>query len=237
MRRVLITGAAGGIGADMVRHFARDHAVTASDLPSDALEALGRETGATVVPCDLGDPDDIAALAAAATADGLDVLVNNAATYKLRPWLEIDAAEFDRITAVNQRGTFLLSQACHPALRASGTGRIVNVTSNTFFKGWEGLMTYVATKGGITGMSRVIAREVGGDGITVNCVAPGAIPTAAEDHHPDPEGFHRMLMEFQAVKRRGSTDDIARAVAFFAHPDNGFVTGQTLIVDGGGMMQ
>ena len=234
MRRVLITGAAGGIGADMVRHFARDHEVVASDLPSDALDALGAETGAEVAPCDLGDPAEIEVLAAA--AGRLDVLVNNAATYALRPWTEITAEEFDRITAVNQRGTFLLCRACHLALKASGTGRIVNVTSNTFFKGWEGLMTYVATKGGITGMSRVMAREVGADGITVNCVAPGAIPTAAEDHHPDPEGFRAMLMEFQAVKARGSTMDIARAVAFFAAPENGFVTGQTLIVDGGGMM-
>ena len=235
MRRVLITGAAGGIGAELVRHFAKDHEVVASDLPSDALDAVGAETGAEVVPCDLGDPARVEALAAAAGA--VDVLVNNAAAYALRPWTEIDVAEFDRITAVNQRGTFLLSKACHPALRASGSGRIVNVTSNTFFKGWEGLMTYVATKGGITGMSRVMAREVGGDGITVNCVAPGAIPTAAEEHHPDPEGFHAMLMAFQAVKARGAPADIARAVAFFAAPENGFVTGQTLIVDGGGMMQ
>lgn len=235
MRRVLITGAAGGIGAELVRHFMRNHEVVASDLPSDALDAVGARTGAQVAACDLGDPAQVEALAAAAGA--VDVLVNNAATYALRPWTEITMEEFDRITAVNQRGTFLLSKACHPALKASGAGRIVNVTSNTFHKGWEGLMTYVATKGGITGMSRVMAREVGGDGITVNCVAPGAIATAAEAHHPDPAGFHAMLMEFQAVKARGTAADIARAVAFFAAPENGFVTGQTLILDGGGMMQ
>ena len=244
MRRVVITGAAGGIGSAMARHFCETgHAVACSDLPGEALDAVAeglRAEGhaAHAVPCDLAEPAQIVALAARAAEamGGIDVLVNNAATYELCPWLEVEPEAFDRIVAVNQRGAFLTAKACFPWLKASGTGRIVNIVSNTFFVGWDGLMSYVSSKGGIVGLTRTLAREVGREGVTVNAVAPGAIPTKAEEHHPDQEAFTARILEFQAMKLRGTPGDVARAVAYFADAENGFVTGQTLIVDGGGAM-
>lgn len=97
-------------------------------------------------------------------------------------------------------------------------------------------MSYVSSKGGIIGLTRTLAREIGKEGVTVNAVAPGAIPTKAEEHHPDQDEFNKKILDFQSMKVRGTPGDISRAVAYFADEGSGFVTGQTLIVDGGGAM-
>lgn len=243
-RTVIVTGAGGGLGADMARHFCETgHAVACVGRPKsgvhDVTEALvDAGYSCAAVECDLADPTQIERMAAetAEVFGGIDVLVNNAATYKLKPWLEVTPEEFDHIIAVNQRGCFLTTKACHPWLKASGSGRVVNIVSNTLYIGWAGLMSYVSSKGGIVGLTRTLAREIGVDGITVNAVAPGAIPTKAEEHHPDHEEFERKILDFQAMKVRGTPGDISRAVAYFADAGSGFVTGQTLIVDGGGAM-
>lgn len=243
-RVVIVTGAAGGLGADMARHFCESgHAVACVGRASDRLQALAvslADAGhdAIAVECDLADPAQIDAMAktVAETFGGIDVLINNAATYKLRPWLEVTAEEFDHIISVNQRGCFLTAKACFPYLKASGTGRVINIVSNTFYVGWEGLVSYVSSKGGIIGLTRTLAREIGKEGVTVNAVAPGAIPTKAEEHHDDQVEFTRKILDFQAMKVRGTPGDISRAVAYFADVGSGFVTGQTLIVDGGGAM-
>jgi 3-oxoacyl-[acyl-carrier protein] reductase len=243
-RVVIITGAAGGLGADMAHHFCQSgHAVACVGRSSARLHALAKELtdaghDAIAVECDLAIPTQIEAMAetVAQAFGGIDVLVNNAATYKLRPWLEISAEEFDHIISVNQRGCFLTAKACFPYLKKSGTGRVVNIVSNTLFTGWEGLMSYVSSKGGIIGLTRTLAREIGKEGVTVNAVAPGAIPTKAEEHHPDQDEFNKKILDFQSMKVRGTPGDISRAVAYFADEGSGFVTGQTLIVDGGGAM-
>ena len=243
-RTVIVTGAGGGLGSDMARHFCEGgHAVACVGRPASGIhevaEGLAAEGFAcAAVECDLADPAQIERMASetAERFGRIDVLVNNAATYALRPWLEIEPEEFDRIVAVNQRGCFLTTKACFPWLKASGTGRVVNIVSNTFFVGWDGLMSYVSSKGGIIGLTRTLAREIGREGVTVNAVAPGAIPTKAEEHHPNQDEFTRKILDFQAMKVRGTPGDISRAVAYFADEGSGFVTGQTLIVDGGGAM-
>lgn len=115
-------------------------------------------------------------------------------------------------------------------------GRIVNVSSITFFGGLPLLAPYVTSKSALIGLTRALARECGADGITVNAVAPGAFPTAAEEIHPDREGYTAYVLAQQAVKRRGTGVDLANAVLFFAAPGNSFITGQLLCVDGGWVM-
>jgi NAD(P)-dependent dehydrogenase (short-subunit alcohol dehydrogenase family) len=121
-------------------------------------------------------------------------------------------------------------------MRAAGAGRIVNISSITFFGGLERLVPYVTSKGALVGLTRALARECGADGITVNAVAPGAFPTAAEDIHPDREGYNGYVLAQQAVKRRGVPADVANAVLFLSAPESSFITGQLLCVDGGWIM-
>ena len=124
---------------------------------------------------------------------------------------------------------------CRPCATRAG-GRIVNVTSITLTGGWENLSPYVQSKGALLGLTRAWAREFGKWGITVNAIAPGAFPTDAEKIHPDPVGYARHVLDHQAVKRRGTPDDIAAAILFLASDAAGFITGHSLAVDGGWSM-
>jgi 3-oxoacyl-[acyl-carrier protein] reductase len=133
------------------------------------------------------------------------------------------------------RGYFLLAKAVRPQMLARGGGAIVNVASVTFYWGEALLASYVASKGAVIGFTRALAREAGPEGIRVNAVAPGAFPTAATAIHADQEKLWEGVLEAQSLKRRGECEDVARAIAFFAGSDSGFVTGQTLLVDGGWM--
>ena len=126
---------------------------------------------------------------------GVDILVNNAAVYPRRAWTEIEEEEWDRVMAVNLKGYFLCARAVYPHMKERGRGSIVNVASITFFIGWTLLLDYVASKGGIVGFTRTLAREVGPDNINVNAIAPGAFPTDAEKIHPDQEGYNRWVLE------------------------------------------
>ena len=123
-----------------------------------------------------------------------------------------------------------------PAMRAAGSGRIINVSSITFFGATPFLVPYVASKGALVGLTRALARELGEHGITVNAIAPGAFPTAAEAIHPDLEAYNAFILDQQAVKRRGEPADIANAALFLAAPQTSFITGQLLVVDGGWVM-
>jgi NAD(P)-dependent dehydrogenase (short-subunit alcohol dehydrogenase family) len=122
-------------------------------------------------------------------------------------------------------------------MRERGWGRIINITSVTIYGGWSNLAPYVQSKGALIGLTRAWAREFGPYGITVNAVSPGAFPTDAEKIHPDPEGYARHVLEHQAVKRRGEPRDFANALLFLAAEESGFITGQTLNVDGGWVMR
>ncbi|MEE8600334.1 SDR family NAD(P)-dependent oxidoreductase [Euzebya tangerina] len=239
-RTAVVTGAAGGLGHGIVGRLAADGAtVICADVDTDGLEALvtslTRTGGHAVgVECDQRDLDAVGRLAEAADdLGGADILINNAAVYASRPWTEITPEEWDRTLEVNLRGYFLCARALHPQLQESAAGRIVNVASLTFFVGFAELLDYVASKGGIIGFTRTLAREVGPDGITVNAISPGAFPTAAEAIHPDPAGYNQWVLDQQALKRRGTPEDIGNLVGFLASDAASFITGQTIGIDGG----
>jgi 3-oxoacyl-[acyl-carrier protein] reductase len=242
-KTAIVTGAGTGIGRATARLLAeRGARVVAAGLQPECLEeavaAITQAGGAAVaVDADVSDPQAIDAVAARAQEafGGTDILVNNAAIYPIGPWHAMDAAQWDEVFATNIRGYFLLAKAVRPQMIARGGGAIVNVASVTFFSGEALLLAYVASKGAVVGFTRALAREAGPEGIRVNAVAPGAFPTAATEIHADQDALWRNVLASQSIKRRGEVDDVARAIAFFAGEDSGFVTGQTLLVDGGWM--
>ena len=239
----IVTGAGTGIGRATAQLLAaRGARVVAAGLQPerlretvDAITVAGGE--AVAVDANVSDPDAIEAIAARAAEafGGTDILVNNAAVYPLGPWHEMDVAEWDAVFATNIRGYFLMARAVRPQMIARGGGAVVNVASVTFFTGNALLLAYIASKGAVIGFTRALARESGPEGIRANAVAPGAFPTAATKIHADQEGLWRDVLEAQSIKRRGEVEDVANAIAFFASDDSSFVTGQTLLVDGGWM--
>lgn len=242
----IITGGGGALGAGIAHGLAQaGAAVVLADVKQAAATAVAERIVAAggqalAVACDVADStsvDDMVAQSIAAYG-GVDILVNNAAIYPARPWTEITEAEWDRVFAVNIKGYYLCARAVYPSMKGRGGGKIINISSITFFLGkWDRLLDYVSTKGAVVGFTKGLARELGPDGITVNCIAPGAFPTDAEKIHPDPEGYNRFVLENQALKRRGTPTDMANAVLFFASDLSAFVTGQSLLVDGGWLMR
>jgi 3-oxoacyl-[acyl-carrier protein] reductase len=244
-RTVIVTGAAGGLGSAMAAGFAREGGTVAVvDLPaSPGEEVATRISGsagggsAFFVPCDLADLDGTArTMAALAAGHGADILVNNAAIYPSKPVADYSIEEWQRVQRTNVDAAFVCAQAVLPAMRSAAFGRIVNVSSITFFGDLPLLAAYVTSKAALVGLTRALARECGPDGVTVNAIAPGAFPTAAEAIHADPVGYNAFVLEQQAVKRRGRAEDVAGAVLFLAAPDTSFITGQLLCVDGGWVM-
>jgi 3-oxoacyl-[acyl-carrier protein] reductase len=242
-KTAIVTGAGTGIGRATAQLLAeRGARVVAAGLQPEQLretvETIAAAGGdAIAVDADVSDPDAIEAVAARAqdAFGGTDVLVNNAAIYPIGPWHEMDAAQWDAVFATNIRGYFLMARAVRPQMIARGGGAVVNVSSVTFFTGNALLLAYVASKGAVIGFTRALAREAGPDGIRANAVAPGAFPTAATEIHADQEALWRDVLDNQSIKRRGEVLDVARAIVFFASDDASFVTGQTLLVDGGWM--
>jgi 3-oxoacyl-[acyl-carrier protein] reductase len=242
-KTAIVTGAGTGIGRASAQLLAQRGArVVAAGLQPERLrETVDAITGAggeaIAADADLSDPAAIEQVAAAAqdAFGGTDVLVNNAAVYPIGPWHEMDGAQWDAVFATNIRGYFLMARAVRPQMIARGGGAVVNVASVTFFTGNALLLAYVASKGAVIGFTRALAREAGPEGIRANAVAPGAFPTAATEIHADQEGLWRDVLEAQSIKRRGEVEDVARAIAFFASDDSSFVSGQTLLVDGGWM--
>src|SRR3712207_8504944 len=131
---------------------------------------------------------------------------------------------------------FLCARAAFPHMRERGHGRIINVASITFFIGWSGFLDYVSSKGAVIGFTRTLAREVGPEGITVNAISPGAFPTDAERVHPDQEALNRRILDQQSLKRRGTPEDVGNLAAFLASDAASFITGQTVMIDGGWAM-
>lgn len=244
MSTAVVTGAGGALGRAIARRLAADgHAVAVADINADAVEDTRREVEAaggnvTAWRLDLRDADAVSHVFTAVEKEygGTGILVNNAAIYPARRFLEIPLTEYDDVHAVNQRGYWLCARAAARQMTRAGGGAIINVASIVTHGGWTGLASYAATKGAAVALTRALARELGPSGVRVNAVSPGAFPTAAETIHADPEGYNQFVLDHQALKRRGTPDELAAVVSFLAGPDSSFVTGQTIEVNGGWVM-
>jgi 3-oxoacyl-[acyl-carrier protein] reductase len=243
-RVAVVTGGGGGLAEGICATLAASGAaVAAVDQTLEKAERVAELASSDGARCialeaDVSDKTSVEAMAEKVSADlgGIDILVNNAAIYPLRPWTEIEEDEWDRVMAVNLKGYFLCTRAAFPRMRERGRGRIINVASITFFIGWSGFLDYVSSKGAVIGFTRTIAREVGPEGITVNAISPGAFPTAAERVHPDQEALNRRILDQQCLKRRGKPEDVGNLVSFLASDAASFITGQTVMIDGGWAM-
>ncbi len=243
-RTILVTGGGRGLGRAFAQACAAAGAerIVVADIRADWGEAtVGalREAGAKAVflPVDLGDPTSIEVFAAkvAAECGAIDGLVNNGAIATGiggKGFEEIDIETWDRVMAVNVRGTWLMIKAMAPLLRRSTLGgRIVNLASDTALWGAPRLLHYVGSKGAVIAMTRSLARELGPDGIAVNAIAPGLVMVEATEYVPEERKQH--YVSGRAMKREQHPDDVTGAVVFLLGQGAGFVTGQLLPVNGG----
>jgi NAD(P)-dependent dehydrogenase (short-subunit alcohol dehydrogenase family) len=215
----IVTGGASGIGASVVQGLEQDGATVEIFDLSSGVDVTDERSVRTAC-------DEIV------TRHGrVDVLVNNAGIYPHIPFEEMTFAQWRHVLATTLDGVFLCSRAVYPVMRSRRYGRIVNISSATFFIGYPGLSAYVASKGGIIGFTRALAREAGPHQITVNAVTPGLIATEralAEEANV----FDEIVPE-QAVQRPGTPHDISDCVRFLVRPESSWITGQTFNVDGG----
>jgi len=240
-KTALVTGATGGIGGAIAKALHKQGATVAiSGRQQDKLDKLASELGGRVhvVPCDLGNKAQVAKLIDEATAKlgRLDILVNNAGLTKDNLFMVMKDEQWDEVIAVNLTSTFMLMRAAaRGMMRAkTGYGRIVNISSVSGIIGNPGQGNYAASKAGMIGMSKSLAREVASRGITVNCIAPGFISTPMTDALNDKQVV--TIREAIPAQKFGTPDDIAAATVYLASPEAGYMTGQTLHVNGGMVM-
>lgn len=239
----IVTGGGSGIGRSFVERLAEDGAaIIVADLQSaedtaSSLSAAGFQ--AQGIRCDVSREEHLAAAVALAVEQfgGLDILINNAALFSTLtpgPFTAISAENWQKVMAVNTLGPFLAAKAAVPEMRKRGSGRIVNVASNTVHKGAPGLLHYVSSKGAVIAMTRALAREVGADNITVNALAPGfTLSSGVAGNLAYQDNFKAAAVDVRAIRRDQVPQDLVGAMAFLASDDAAFVTGQTLVVDGG----
>ncbi len=238
-RTAVVTGAAMGIGRAYACRLAAGGArVVLADVgDASTTEELitGAGGSAVTVSCDVSIAESIAALGqAVAELGGADILVHNAGIYPMRPADQITFAEWRNVMSVNLDSIFLLSEAFLPYMRSQGWGRIVGIASGMFHAGAPGSLHYVVSKAGIIGFVRSLAAEVGADGVTVNAIAPGLIRsdgTSTGVH--DDMGLFDYVVQAQAIKRNGQPEDLTGLMSYLVSDEAGFITGQTVLIDGG----
>jgi len=232
----LVTGASGGIGSAVARALAAQGATVAlSGTREEALQAVAAAIpGAVILPCDLADPAQVDALiphAVDALGGTLDILVNNAGVTRDNLVMRMKDEEWDTVIRVNLEAAFrLIRSAAKPMMKAR-FGRIVSITSVVGATGNPGQANYAASKGGLTAMSKALAQELASRNITVNCVAPGFIASAMTDALPDAQ--KASLTARIPAGKLGEGADVAAAVVYLASREAGYVTGQTVHVNGG----
>jgi 3-oxoacyl-[acyl-carrier protein] reductase len=244
----LVTGGWRGLGAAACRAFADQGALVAVNYPPgsaparqgavslvDELRAAG--AGAMAVEADVSDRKAVLSMVdlVASELGSVGILVANAAATARLAWTSIDEDEWDRVMRVNVSGTLFCAQAVYPAMRDRGRGKIITVSSVMVELGSANALHYVTSKAALVGLTRSLAREVGREGICVNCVMPGAIRTEQEEEMfpGEAERTARQQAVRQSVPRRGLAEDLAGAFVYLASPASDFVTGQVLVVDGG----
>lgn len=239
----LVTGGASGIGEAFAVALADAGAAVliadmrAADQAAAAIRARGGRAAGIV--CDVSIEADVTAAVSEAVASfgGLDIVVNNAALFStLAPgsFADITAGEWERVMRVNTLGPFLMAKAAVPVMRRNNSGRIINIASNTVHKGAPGLLHYVGSKGAVIAMTRAMARELGPDNITVNAIAPGfTLSDGVVANESYQAIFRAAAVDARAIRRDQTPADLTGALLFLVSNDASFVTGQTLIVDGG----
>jgi len=238
-RVAVVTGAAQGIGRALAEGLAREGArIVVADLKG-AEEAAGAFADGVGITADVADEDSVRRLVdeALERCGRIDVLVNNAGLYaslEMRPFTEIPLEEWNRVMEVNVASMFLTCRAVVPAMRAQGGGKIVNISSGTPFRGVPFLLHYVTSKGAIVTFTRALARELGKDNVLVNCVAPGFTMSDGVKDHPEViEKLRDVSVASRTIQRDQVPEDVVGAVVYLAGPYSDFVTGQTIVIDGG----
>ncbi len=235
-KRALVTGASGGMGAAIARALhAAGASVALSGTRRDALDALAAELGerAMVFPCNLADAAAVEALIPAVEAGlgELDILVNNAGLTKDGLAIRMSDADWEAVLAVNLTAAFRLARAALKGMIRRRAGRIVSITSVVAATGNPGQANYIASKAGLTGMTKSLAHEVASRGVTVNCVAPGFIATAMTDALNEKQ--RTAILDKIPARRLGAPAEVAAAVLFLASAEAAYVTGETIHVNGG----
>ena len=241
-RVALVTGGSRGIGAAIVKRLAADgffvvalarDAAKLAEVVAQTTEASGN---AEAVVCDISDAKALAA-AVDAVADKhgrLDVLVNNAGITRDGLVLRMDDEDFDLVINTNLKSAFVAIRAAARSMMRGKWGRIINISSVSGVAGNAGQANYAASKAGMIGLAKSVAKELAGKNITCNVVAPGFITTDMTDVLNDQ--IKDQVKQFIPLKRFGQPQEIAAAVSFLAGPDSGYITGQVLLVDGGMVM-
>lgn len=245
----IVTGGARGLGRIFAIRLAEEGArvmvmnIVANQRDEDDLKEtvrLIKGLGAGVISfvADVSSEEDTKAMARAATDEfgRIDILLNNAAIYdglKRKPFYEVDLKEWDLVMTVNVKGAFLATRAVFPCMKDQGYGKIVNIASEVFFTGSNGFAHYVASKGGVIGLTRALAVELGPHNICINCVAPGFTDTEASRGLADVTKYDTSRTPLGRMQEPG---DLTGAVLFLASPESDFITGQTMLVDGGRAM-
>jgi NAD(P)-dependent dehydrogenase (short-subunit alcohol dehydrogenase family) len=235
----IVTGGAQGIGRAIADALAADGArIVVADLKG-AQEAAAAFPDGVGLSVDVASEDDVARMAAETIerCGAIDVLVNNAGLYAslpMRPFDQIPVEEWRQVMDVNVLSMFLTCRAVVPHMRAQGGGRIVNISSGTPFRGVPFLLHYVTSKGAIVALTRSLAKELGADDVLVNCVAPGFTMSDGVHEHPEViEALRDVSVSARTLKRDQVPEDVAGAVAFLCGPGAAFITGQTMVIDGG----
>ncbi|MBY5828525.1 SDR family NAD(P)-dependent oxidoreductase [Rhizobium ruizarguesonis] len=243
-RVILITGAGQGIGRELARQFAAAGAIPiVADLNVDNAERVKAEIlavggRASAAEVDIADAASVDRLVKSIIDEHgrLDVLINNAAifaTLDKRKFEHIPLDEWDRVMRVNITGPFLCARAVAPVMRAAKWGRIINISSDAVTKGVMNYMHYVASKSAMIGMTNAMARELGDDGINVNCIRPGAVSTEVERTVNPTFELRQTQLTQQCIKRSMMPTDLVGVMMFLSTPASNFITGQTIACDGG----
>jgi NAD(P)-dependent dehydrogenase (short-subunit alcohol dehydrogenase family) len=235
----IVTGAAKGIGAAIADGLDAEGArIVVADLQG-AQEAAERYPDGLGLTVDVSSEEDVERMAGETVeqAGGVDILVNNAGLYAslaMRSFEQIPLEEWRQVMDVNVASMFLTCRAVVQCMRERGGGRIVNISSGTPFRGVPFLLHYVTSKGAIVTFTRALAKELGGDEILVNCVAPGFTMSAGVEEHPEVvEALRDVSVSARTLKRDQMPEDVVGAVVFLCGPGATFVTGQTMVIDGG----
>jgi len=237
----IVTGGARHIGAVYCRKLAAEGAavIIADVLDGDKVvqEITAAGGRAMALKVDVSKEEDTIRMAAETvkTFGRIDILVNNAAIFiniQRQPFYEITAEEWDRVSAVNIKGPFLCAKAVFPQMKEQRSGKIINISSSTAFTGTPLFLHYVASKAALIGMTRSLAREVGEFGICVNAIAPGLVQ---HEGQTAPKEFTEFQLKARSIKRLQTPEDLLGVLVYLASPDSDFVTGQTMLVDGGGI--